>query len=223
MGRADGEPLGTAGRCMPDPARGPAERVTALHMIEPHAERPRAVTLGAGMAYDVENLYALRSMRVTPHAAQNVSGRRSTIDGHTTRTAAILSAAQPQAHLGGLRLDEDRRWPGEDRFRGVRRFGFAFTFAAAAYNLLRLPKLPVEPGLWARCPAFAKTIAGRWRVVEMDNSGNAFLDLVEEAHIAFEGAAEGKCRSAPSRVHRCPLRRSRRAPCGVLVGGLRRE
>jgi len=27
------------------------------------------------------------------------------------------------------------------RFRGVGRVGFAFTFAAAAYNLVRLPKL----------------------------------------------------------------------------------
>ena len=30
------------------------------------------------------------------------------------------------------------------RFRGVGRVGFAFTFAAAAYNLVRLPKLLAE-------------------------------------------------------------------------------
>ena len=29
------------------PADGHAERVAALHMIEPHADRPQAITLGA--------------------------------------------------------------------------------------------------------------------------------------------------------------------------------
>jgi hypothetical protein len=32
------------------------------------------------------------------------------------------------------------------RFRGVERVGLAFTFAAAAYNLVRLPKLIAETG-----------------------------------------------------------------------------
>ncbi len=30
------------------------------------------------------------------------------------------------------------------RFRGLARVGFAFTFAAACYNLVRLPKLLAE-------------------------------------------------------------------------------
>jgi hypothetical protein len=37
------------------PADGHAERVAALHMIEPHADRPQAITLGADKAYDVED------------------------------------------------------------------------------------------------------------------------------------------------------------------------
>jgi hypothetical protein len=44
----------------------------------------------------------------------------------------------------------------------------------------------------AKVPAFAKAFAGRWRIVEMDNWDNDFLDLVEEAHITFEGAADGE-------------------------------
>jgi len=44
----------------------------------------------------------------------------------------------------------------------------------------------------AKVPAFAKAFAGRWRIVEMDNWDNDFLDLVEEAHIAFHGAADGE-------------------------------
>jgi len=31
------------------------------------------------------------------------------------------------------------------KFRGVARVGFSFTFAAAAYNLVRLPKLLEAP------------------------------------------------------------------------------
>jgi len=36
-------------------ADGHAERVAALHMIEPRAERPRAITLGADKAYDAQD------------------------------------------------------------------------------------------------------------------------------------------------------------------------
>src|SRR5947208_3871968 len=52
------------------PADGHAERVAALHMIEPHADRPQAITLGADKAYDAEDFVnELRSMTVTPHVA----------------------------------------------------------------------------------------------------------------------------------------------------------
>jgi hypothetical protein len=65
---------------------GRAERVATLHMIEPHADRPRAITLGADTGYDAEDFVnELRSMQVTPHVARNLSGRRSAIDGRTAR------------------------------------------------------------------------------------------------------------------------------------------
>jgi hypothetical protein len=44
----------------------------------------------------------------------------------------------------------------------------------------------------AKAPAFAKTVAGRWRIVEMDNWENDFLDLVEEAPLSFKGTADGE-------------------------------
>jgi transposase len=67
-------------------ADGHAERVVALHMIEPRAERPTAITLGADKAYDARDFVnELRSMNVTPHVARNTSGRSSAIDGRTTR------------------------------------------------------------------------------------------------------------------------------------------
>jgi transposase len=128
------------------PADGHAERVAALHMIEPRAERPRAITLGGDKAYDVEDFVnELRSLNVTPHVAQNTSGRSSAIDGRTTRHASYLASQRIRK-----RIEEAFGWiktiAGQEktRFRGLGRVGFAFTFAAAAYNLVRLPKLLAE-------------------------------------------------------------------------------
>lgn len=57
---------------------GHAERLAALEMIEPLAERPRAITLGADRGYDVADFVEeLRTLNVRPHVAQNVSKRRS--------------------------------------------------------------------------------------------------------------------------------------------------
>lgn len=125
------------------PADGHAERVAALHMIEPRADRPRAITLGADKGYDAEDFVnELRSMKVTPHVAQNTRNRRSAIDGRTTRHAGYAASQRIRK-----RIEEAFGWiktvAGQDktRFRGTARVGFAFTFAAAAYNLVRLPKL----------------------------------------------------------------------------------
>src|SRR4051795_7086464 len=46
--------------------------------------------------------------------------------------------------------------------------------------------------LMARVPGFAKAFAGRWRIVEMDNWDSDFLDLVEEAHLTFQGKSDGE-------------------------------
>jgi transposase len=129
------------------PANGHAERVAALLMIEPHGDRRRAITLGADKGYDTQDFVnELRSMRVTPHVAQNVSGRRSAIDGRTTRHGGYADSQRIRK-----RIEEAFGWiktiAGQDKtkFRGVDRVGFAFTFAAAAYNLVRLPKLMASP------------------------------------------------------------------------------
>ena len=125
------------------PADGHAERVAALHMIEPRADRSRAITLGADKAYDAKDFVnELRSMRVTPHVAQNTSGRSSAIDGRTTRHGGYLVSQRIRK-----RIEEAFGWiktiAGQDKtkLRGLDRVGWVFTFAAAAYNLVRLPKL----------------------------------------------------------------------------------
>jgi transposase len=125
------------------PADGHAERVAALHMIEPRADRPNAITLGADKAYDAEDFVnELRSMNARPHVAQNTSGRSSAIDGRTTRHPGYALSQRIRK-----RIEEAFGWiktvAGQQRtrFRGRERVGWAFTFAAAAYNLARLPKL----------------------------------------------------------------------------------
>lgn len=125
------------------PADGHAERVAALHMIEPYADRPRAITLGADKGYDAEDfINELRSMGVTPHVAQNLNGRRSGIDGRTTRHRGYAISLRIRKRIeqgfGWMKTVGGQR---KSRFKGVDRVGWAFTFTAAAYNLVRLPKL----------------------------------------------------------------------------------
>jgi transposase len=124
-------------------ADGHGERIAALHMIEPRAERPHAITLGADKAYDAEDfINELRAIKVTPHVAQNTNGRCSAIDGRTTRHGGYLVSQRIRK-----RIEEAFGWmktvAGQEqtRFRGRDRVGWAFTFTAAAYNLVRLPKL----------------------------------------------------------------------------------
>lgn len=129
------------------PADGHAERIAALHMIEPRADRPQAITVGADKAYDAEDFVnELRSMNASPHVAQNTNGRASAIDGRTTRHAGYAVSQRIRK-----RIEEAFGWiktiAGQEKtkFRGRERVGWAFTLAAAAYNLARLPKLMAGP------------------------------------------------------------------------------
>ena len=64
---------------------GHAERLAALDMIEPRADRPEAITLGGDKGFDAATfVMELREINVTPHIARNTT-RRSAIDGRTTR------------------------------------------------------------------------------------------------------------------------------------------
>jgi Transposase DDE domain len=138
-------------------------------MIEPRADRPTAITLGADKAYDAEDFVnELRSMKVTAHVAQNTNGRSSAIDGRTTRNGGYAVSQRIRK-----RIEEAFGWiktiAGQQRssFRGRDRVGWAFTFAAAAYNLVRSAQADSGGLLMAEVPGFAKVFAGRWRIVEM--------------------------------------------------------
>jgi transposase len=124
-------------------ADGHAERIAALSMIEPRADRGTPVSLGADKGYDCEDFVnELKSLNVRPHVAQNTSGRRSAIDRRTTRHVGYALSQRIRKWIeepfGWMKTVACRR---KTRFRGKAKVGWDFTFVAAAYNLIRLPKL----------------------------------------------------------------------------------
>ena len=124
------------------PASGHAERIAALAMIEPHADRPVAVTLGADKGYDAADFVnELKTMNVRPHVAQNTT-RRSAVDARTTRHPGYAASQRVRKRIeeafGWMKTIGGMRRP---MLRGTDRVGWAFTFAAAAYNLVCLPRL----------------------------------------------------------------------------------
>ena len=124
-------------------ASGHAERLAALHLVQPHAERPQPITLGGDKGFDTRDFVAeLREINVTPHVAQNTSGRRSAIDGRTTRHPGYAVSLRIRK-----RIEEAFGWAKtvaglrKARHRGLPKIDWQFTFVMAAYNLVRLPKL----------------------------------------------------------------------------------
>ena len=85
-------------------------------------------------------------MNVRPHVAQNNSGRRSAIDGRTTRhrgyAVSLRIRKRIEESFGWIKTIAGQR---KTRFRGLERVGWGFTFSAAAYNQVRLPKPLVTP------------------------------------------------------------------------------
>jgi transposase len=125
---------------------GHAERLAALEMIEPHADKPNRVTLGGDKGYDTADfVMELREINVTPHIAQNTSRRRSAIDGRTTRHPGYDVSQRIRKRIeegfGWMKTIGGMRRP---MYRGREKVAWHFTFVAAAYNLIRLPKLMAQ-------------------------------------------------------------------------------
>ncbi len=123
-------------------ATGIAERVAAAEMLQGKAASQR-VTLGADRGYDTAGfIKQMREMKVTPHVAQNDSGRRSAVDARTTRHEGYVISQQKRK-----RVEEVFGWKKtvglqrKTRFKGPDRAGWMFTLAAAAYNLVRMRNL----------------------------------------------------------------------------------
>jgi transposase len=122
---------------------GHAERLAALDMVQHVADRPVAVTLGADKGYDAADFVEeLRTRNVRPHVAQNASGRRSAIDRRTTRHPGYAASQRIRKRIeeafGWIKTVAGLR---QTKLRGRPKVAWAFTFAAAAYNLVRAPRL----------------------------------------------------------------------------------
>jgi len=128
-------------------ANGTAERDAALVMLEqiPGADR---VTVGGDKGYDTKDFVAeCRHLNVTPHVAQNMKRNGgSAIDGRTTRHGGYAISQRKRK-----RIEECFGWlktialVRKVRHRGIEKVGWIFTFAAAAYNLVRMRNLLARP------------------------------------------------------------------------------
>jgi transposase len=124
-------------------ATGTAEREAAVRMLDQRPDPQRAGTVGADKAYDTRDFVAdCRERRITPHVAQNTSGRRSAIDGRTTRHLGYAISQRIRKRVeeifgwvktvgGGRKL----------RYIGLERNQFWAELTTATYNLIRMAKL----------------------------------------------------------------------------------
>lgn len=124
-------------------ANGTAERDAALVMLE-QVPGTKRVTVGGDKGFDTRDFVAeCRHLGVTPHVAQNL-GRRggSAIDGRTTQPPGYALSQKKRKRIeecfGWLKTIALLR---KVRHRGVLKVDWIFTFACAAYNLVRMRNL----------------------------------------------------------------------------------
>jgi transposase len=127
-------------------ANGTSERDAALVMLE-QIPGTKQVTVGGDKAYDTADFVAeCRNLNVTPHVAQNL-GRPggSAIDARTPQHAGYGVSQKKRKRIeecfGWLKTIALLR---KVRHRGIFNVGWVFTFAAAAYNLVRMRNLAIR-------------------------------------------------------------------------------
>jgi IS5 family transposase len=129
-------------------ASGTAECAVVPAVLDELRERRfHPETVGLDKGYDTRDLVAkLRARDVTPHVAQNTAGRRSAIDGRTTRHAGYAISQRIRMKVeeifGWLKTVGGFR---KTRHRGLEKVGFAGYLVGAAYNLVRLARLVATP------------------------------------------------------------------------------
>jgi transposase len=127
-------------------ANGTAEREAALVMLE-QIPGTKQVTVGGDKAYDTADFVAeCRNLKVTPHVAQNLERPGgSAIDARTTQHPGYAISQRKRKRIeecfGWLKTIALLR---KVRHRGIFKVGWAFTFAAAAYNLVRMRNLAIQ-------------------------------------------------------------------------------
>jgi transposase len=123
-------------------ATGTAEREAAADMVGDLLGRHR-ITVGGDKAYDTrEFVQSLRTLNAVPHVAPNCQGRKSAIDGRTTRHPGYAISQRLRKRVEGIfgwmKTVGNLR---KTRHRGLERVGWMFTLTAAAYNLVRIRNL----------------------------------------------------------------------------------
>jgi transposase len=138
---------GLIANAMVTQADGFAEREAAKAMIsdarQALGDDKREITLGADKGYDAkEFIDACVAMNVTPHVAQNTSGRKSAVPDEIARTEGY-AASQRKRKL----IEQGFGWAktvGSIRqvmVRGLKRVDQMFVLTMAAYNLVRMRTL----------------------------------------------------------------------------------
>lgn len=124
-------------------ADGYCERQAAMTMLKRLPKRARRRTVAADKAYDTADFVAdTRAAGFTPHVAQNTKGRRSAIDGRTTRHAGHLISMRIRK-----RIEEPFGWiktvggGRKLRYRGRERNQHWWLLAGATYNIIRIANL----------------------------------------------------------------------------------
>jgi IS5 family transposase len=103
--------------------------------------------VGGDKGYDTADFVAeCRNLKVTPHVAQNLERPGgSAIDARTTHHAGYAISQRKRKRVeecfGWLKTIALLR---KVRHRGVLKVGWVFTFAAAAYNLVRMRNLAIQ-------------------------------------------------------------------------------
>lgn len=126
-------------------ASGRAEYEAAIAMVDDIPGTHR-VTVGGDKGYDTKEVVReFRGSNATPHVAQNITARRSSaIDERTTRHEGYAVSQRKRKRVeeifGWLKTVGLMR---KVRHKGETRVGWMFTFATAAYNLVRIRNLEV--------------------------------------------------------------------------------
>lgn len=124
-------------------AGGTAERESALEMID-RIEGQHPITVAGDKAYDTKDFVRqAREKGATPHVAQNTNRPGgSALDARTTRHPGYPVSQRKrklvEEFFGWLKTVAGQR---KTKYRGLWRVGWIFTFAAAAYNLVRMRNL----------------------------------------------------------------------------------
>ena len=123
-------------------ANGTAERIAAQVLIQ-EVRTPRRITVGGDKNYDTQDFVeTCRRLDATPHVAQNTTRRASAIDERTTHHPGYSVSQRKRKCIeeifGWLKMVGLMR---KTRHRGTDRVGWMFTFAVAAFNLVRIRNL----------------------------------------------------------------------------------